>query len=198
MNIYGLKAHYPEVTLPLAGWHQQVNAACAVAAAEVLAEREPALGPRAIRDGLAATAWPGRFEVFAGQPAVVLDAAHNPAAAAALRDTLVAHFPERRIVLVFGILTDKDWAGVTAALAPVVDAVVVTRPPANRAGDWERVAVEVRKYCAEVYTEAGNRVAVDHARNLAGAEGVVVITGSIYLIGAVRPHLVQSLRLEKP
>ncbi|MBE0467379.1 MAG: hypothetical protein IBX71_09190 [Candidatus Desulforudis sp.] len=122
-------------------------------------------------------------------PAVVLDAAHNPAAAAALRDTLATYFPDRELILVLGILADKDRAGVTAALAPGARAVVVTRPPADRAGDWGQVAVEARRHCSEVYTEPYNQAALERARQLAGVDGVVVVTGSIYLVGALRPSL---------
>lgn len=189
LDIYGRRAVYRGLMLPLAGRHQQVNAACAVAAAEVLGEHVPSLGSRAIRDGLAAVSWPGRFEVLEGRPTVVLDAAHNPAAAAALRDTLAARFPGREIVLVLGILGDKDRAGMAAALAPAARAVVVTRPPSERAGDWEWVAVEAGRYCTRVETVPDCRAAFDCARELAGAGGVVVITGSIYLVGALRPTL---------
>ena len=189
LNIYGLKSIYREVVLPLAGRHQQVNAACAVAAAELLAERVPALGPEAIRAGLAAVRWPGRFEIYPGAPPVVLDAAHNPAAAAALRDTLVARYPGCRPVLVLAILGDKDRAGVTAELAPLAEAVVVTRPPADRAGDWEQVAAAARRHCARVLVEPDNLRALERARKLAGAAGLVVVTGSIYLVGSVRPSL---------
>ncbi|MEW6458245.1 MAG: folylpolyglutamate synthase/dihydrofolate synthase family protein [Bacillota bacterium] len=186
LDIYGRRAVYRGLALPLAGRHQQVNAACAVAAAEVLGEHAPSLGPSAIREGLAAVNWPGRFEVLAGRPTVVLDAAHNPAAAVVLRDTLVARFPGREIILVLGVLGDKDRAGIAAVLAPAARAVVVTRPPSERAGDWERVAVEAGKHCARVETVPDCRAALTRAQILAGAGGVVVVTGSIYLIGALR------------
>lgn len=189
MDIYGRSAVYEGLTLPLAGRHQQVNAACAAAAAEVLGKRAPALDTHAIREGLAAVHWPGRFEVLDGRPTVVLDAAHNPAAAAALRDTLAERFSSRDIVLVLGVLADKDWAGIAAVLAPAASAVVVTRPPSERAGDWERMAVEAGKYCARVETEPDGLAALSRARTLAGAGGIVVVTGSIYLVGALRPAI---------
>lgn len=189
LNIHGRKDRYSGIRLPLSGKHQQVNVACAVAAAELLGERFPVVDSEAIRNGLAAVAWPGRFEVLPGRPAVVLDAAHNPAAAAALRDTLTAYFPDRTVVLVLGILEDKDRAGMTAALVPSAQAVVVTRPPSARAGAWEMVGVEASRYCNQVYTIADLQAAVDCARKLAGPEGIVVVTGSIYLIGAVRSFL---------
>jgi dihydrofolate synthase/folylpolyglutamate synthase len=189
LNIYGLKARYPNVLLPLFGRHQQVNAACAVATAELLSEWVPRLGRGAIHRGLAAVRWPGRFEIFTGAPVVVLDAAHNPAAAAALRDTLIAQFPDREMVLVLGVLGDKDRVGVTAELAPLAAVVVVTRPPAERAGDWEQVAAAARYYSDRVLVEPDNRSALECARRLAGPNGVVVVTGSIYLVGSLRPYV---------
>jgi len=187
LDIRGRRAVYRGLALPLAGRHQQVNAACAVAAAEVVGELVPSLGPGAIHEGLAAVRWPGRFEVLDGRPAVVLDAAHNPAAAGALRDTLTARFPGREIVMVLGVLGDKDRAGIAAALAPAARAVVVTRPPSERAVDWERVSVEAARHCAHVETEPDCFAALGRARAIAGVGAVVVVTGSVYLIGALRP-----------
>lgn len=187
LDICGRRAVYRGLALPLAGRHQQVNAACAVAAAEVVGELVPSLGPGAIHEGLAAVRWPGRFEVLDGRPTVVLDAAHNPAAAGALRNTLAARFPGRDIVMVLGVLGDKDRAGIAAALAPAALAVVVTRPPSERAVDWERVSVEAARHCAHVETEPDCLAALGRARAIAGVGGVVVVTGSVYLIGALRP-----------
>jgi dihydrofolate synthase/folylpolyglutamate synthase len=92
-------------------------------------------------------------------------------------------------VLVLGVLGDKDRVGVTAELAPLAAVVVVTRPPAERAGDWEQVAAAARYYSDRVLVEPDNRSALECARRLAGPNGVVVVTGSIYLVGSLRPYV---------
>lgn len=172
--------------IQLAGRHQQENAACAVAAARLLAARGWNIGETAIREGLAATIWPGRLELVREKPAVILDGAHNAAGAAALRQALTEYFSGRRIILVIGMLADKERAAAVATLCPLAAAVVVTRPPGARAANWREVATLARRHVPVVYAVEEVPTAVTQALRLAGPEDVVVITGSLYLIGAAR------------
>jgi dihydrofolate synthase/folylpolyglutamate synthase len=173
--------------LALLGRHQAANAALAVMAAQVLSGREERLTPAAISAGLAAARWPGRFEVFPGQPTVVIDGAHNPDGAAALRAALDEVFPGQAVVFLMGILADKDIAGITGALVRPVDSVIAVRPQSDRAADPQQVTAGLA--AARVETAASIAAGLERARALAGPAGLVCVAGSLYLIGAVRPEL---------
>ncbi len=172
----------------LLGRHQAENAAAAIMAALVLADADGRVTLAAIRDGLAAVRWPGRFEVVAGRPAVVIDGAHNPAGAAVLRATLDEVFPGRAVAFVLGILADKDIAGITAALVRPADGVVAVKPLSERAAEPAAVLAGV----AAGRTAAAGAVAeaVDLARSMAGPDGVVCVAGSLYLVGPAREYVV--------
>lgn len=180
---------------PLLGRHQARNAALAVAAVDALGAAGAL--PRPVPDGAVrrgvAEAWlPGRLEVVGHRPWVVLDAAHNPAAAAALRRALVEVFRPHydRLVLVVGILADKDRPGILRRLTPLADQLVVTRPPfPERAGDPADTLEMARPYLrgeAEATLEPEPEEALGRALSLAGPEDLVCVTGSVYLVGLLR------------
>lgn len=173
-------------SLALLGRHQAENAAVAIMAAMTLAGEEGRVNVDAIRAGLAAAAWPGRFEVAPGRPTLVIDGAHNPAGAAVLRATLDEVFPGRPVAFVLGILGDKDVAGITGALVRAVDTVVAVKPESERAAEPSRVLAGL----AAQRTEAAATVAagIDRARELAGPPGLVCVAGSLYLVGAARRY----------
>lgn len=171
-------------TVPLLGRHQAENAALAVMAALTLAEKDGRITLDAVRAGLAATRWPGRFEVFDGRPPVIVDGAHNPDGAAVLRATLDEVFPGRDVVFVLGILADKDIAGITGALVRSGDSVVAVRPLSERAASPEAVLAGLAAWHAE--TADNVAAALARARELAGADGLVCAAGSLYLVGPAR------------
>jgi dihydrofolate synthase/folylpolyglutamate synthase len=184
------------IDLPLHGGHQAVNAACALAA--VQAYRHAPLDPSVVRAGFARVRSPGRLELFShdGVP-VLLDGAHNPAAAETLAQSLrevgvpgtVASGDGRR-VLVLGIMTDKDIPAMVRILGSAADEVVVTTPNSPRAattaqlGDACRDAGLTVAACVED-VGAAVRVAADRA----GPHGMVVVTGSLYTVGDARAAL---------
>lgn len=166
------------------GAFQRRNATLALAAAEVLIGEEFDRG-----SALAAVARvqvPGRLEVLGKAPLVVRDAAHNPESAA----TLAAELPTlvgfaRPIVGVIAVLADKDVAGVLAALAPSLDVVVATDSGSDRALPAAALAEAARAAGVEAVVESDPAVALERARARAGAEGAVVITGSLTLLAAL-------------
>ncbi|MDR3565330.1 MAG: bifunctional folylpolyglutamate synthase/dihydrofolate synthase [Negativicutes bacterium] len=170
--------------LNLLGRHQAQNAALAVMTALVLAEWEPRITLPVIDDALAAVRWPGRFEVVNEHPVVVVDGAHNPDGAEALRATLDEIFPGKEIAFLLGILADKDIAGITAALIRAEDAAIIVRPQSDRAADPEVVARTLTT--ARVGTAASIEDGYAKARLAAGPDGVICVAGSLYLIGAAR------------
>jgi len=173
-----------EFTLNLLGRHQAENCALAVMAARVLAEQEPRITVFAMREALAAVVWPGRFEVVADRPAVVLDGAHNPDGARALRATLDDIYPGKEVVFLLGILADKDVSGIIRSLIRAKDAAIVVRPDSQRAADPQTVARLLEARLVE--TAASIEEGYARARLIAGPDGVVCIAGSLYLIGAAR------------
>ncbi len=184
-------ASLPELPA-LRGRHQRANAALARAAVE--AYLGAPLDDALVRTALSGITVPGRFEVFDGAPDVVLDGAHNPAAAAALRATLDEAYPRGYPrVLVCGALTGRDLSVFLRALGladAAFDAVVMTAPPSPRAlppGTAAGIAADLSG--APVRAAADVRTALDVATELAGREGVVLVTGSLYLIDPARRHL---------
>jgi dihydrofolate synthase/folylpolyglutamate synthase len=188
-SLQGPWGSYGRLRLPLVGAHQLTNAATAVAAVEVLGERGFASGKEAIREGLAALQWPARVEVIHERPYVVLDVAHNPASISALRQTLEAMFPRRRIILVFGMVATHDHRASTSLIAPLADVVIVTTPQHAKPLPATVLAEEVARYVTRVEVVDDRHAAVDRALALAGDEDVVVITGSFFLVGDMRDAL---------
>src|SRR5205814_2659818 len=123
-DMHGPAVAYERLRVPLAGAHQAANAATAVAALSALASRYANVRAAAIRRGLAATRWPGRLQVAARDPLVLLDAAHNRESAAALAAALARLYPAQAFVLVVAIFRDKDGGAVLAPLPPLASRVV--------------------------------------------------------------------------
>ncbi|MBC7340284.1 MAG: bifunctional folylpolyglutamate synthase/dihydrofolate synthase [Firmicutes bacterium] len=175
--------------IPLVGRHQQSNTACAVTALEV---GVPGLPERTVREGVAGCRWPGRLEVLAESPLVVIDAAHNPDGAAALRQALDL-FPRRRLVMVLGVLKDKNAEAMVPLLAPLADLLVATTPVGPRAGAPERIADLARPLSREVAVEPDLADALEVALGAAAPGDMVLVAGSIYLVGPARALLRQRL-----
>jgi len=190
LAIYGRRQRYENLRLSLWGRHQRTNAACAVAALEVLDEKGWVVREEHVRNGLAALAWAGRFEVVPGQPDIVMDGAHNPSGAAALAEAVASRFPGKKAVVVLGILDDKAREEMVRSLAKIAGGVVVTRPPGPRAARWGDVARVVGDLGLPVAAIEDVNGALDIARKLSGPDGLIVVTGSLYLVGRVREILV--------
>lgn len=193
LDIYGRRREYSNVFLPLMGRHQQVNAAAAVAAVEVLEDRGLVEPGYPVERGIAGTRWPARLEIVKRGPTVIIDAAHNYDGAVSLRGAIDEYFPDKRVVLVLGMLGDKERSKVVAELAPAAASVVVTRPNSPRAGDWQLLAEEARKYVSRVETIESISEAVRTGTAMAGPEDLVVVTGSFYMVAEAREMFVTGL-----
>lgn len=192
MDYRGRSWDWAALRVGLAGRHQLVNAACALAALEVIAAEGFRLPEEAVRRGLAGVRWPGRLEVVRRRPLLLLDGAHNPAGARALRSALEELLPGRRIILVSGMLADKDAAGALAEMAAPAAEVVATRPDSPRALPPDELALLVPGGGAggrPVHVVPDPIEAVALALERAGPEGAVCVAGSLYLVGRVRAGL---------
>jgi dihydrofolate synthase/folylpolyglutamate synthase len=172
-----------DLELALLGTFQPENALLAVAAAHALGVGEPA-----VRAGLAAVQWPGRFHVIGTGPRLVLDGAHNVGGARALAASLATYFPDARPTLVMGIHADKDVAGILAVLAPLAGRLIVTAAANPRAASPAMLARHVPAGAPAAEIAATVREALD--RVLAPPRpAVACVTGSLSLIGEALGHL---------
>ena len=188
-HLRGLAGDYRDLFIPLLGAHQLPNAALAVGCAELLAGRGFHITGEHIRQGLARTRWPARLELVPGAPDILLDIAHNHAGANSLREALAEYFPDRAPVLVIGMLDDKEWTKVVDELAPLAASLVVTRPDSPRAANWRRLAEYAGKYRETAAVEEIGQ-ALARAIELAGPQGLVVVTGSLYMVAHARSLVV--------
>ncbi len=183
--------HFSEVPIPLHGAHQGENAAAAVAAAQGFLQTT--LDPEVVSAAFATVKVPGRLEVMRRHPLVVLDGAHNPAGAAAAGRALVEDFAAaERVIVVMGCLRGRDPGQLLAGLgAERVDLVVACRPPSPRAQEPGEVvaAAHAMGIAAEACDTTSE--ALETALALAGRDDLVLVTGSLYVVGAARTALSQ-------
>jgi dihydrofolate synthase / folylpolyglutamate synthase len=177
------------VETSLVGRHQLRNVALAIATAVELKEQSfGGITAKSIEKGIRETHWPGRFQVMAarpGWPEMVIDVAHNPAGAWALRSVLSERYEDRPLIFVFGAMRDKAISEMTEILFPLAERVIATRPENPRAASPEEIQDAAARTGVEVEAIAEVERALDRARLLAKDGAVVVITGSIYLVGEV-------------
>ena len=229
-QVVGIYSYYPSLTIPLIGDHQIENASTAMAAVEALGMSGIFIPPEAVKEGLAKTSWPGRFEIVRKSPLIILDGAHNPAAAKVLKETLVnlSHRnsfsislpPEGNyrslspggregslptagrgegvnLILILGILNDKDISGIVKELVPLAREVVVTRPQTERAMEPDDLAREVRRYTPNVTVRRRVKNALSYALKQASTEDTILLAGSIYLVGEARKQVNKDTNLDR-
>lgn len=185
-----------EIVSPLVGRHQLRNLALAITAAEELAAQGFRITPQSIARGTRQTSWPGRFQRFmatAHRHEVILDVAHNPAGALALRAALAEQLGQRPLVLLFGAMADKDVNQIAQILWPRMAHVVLTRTANNpRAADVADLAALAHSlgvpHSLSATVPEGMDLAIAQALEL-GPESVIVIAGSIYVAGEAVPFL---------
>ncbi len=195
LSLRGLRGEYDEVFLPLYGAHQAQNAALALAAVEALAGEDP-LDAELVREAFAQVTSPGRLEIIRRSPTIVLDAAHNPHGAVALAEALEDSFTFNPLVAVVGVMADKDYEGMLAALEPVVNQIVCTQNSTPRAMPAEELAQVAEGIFGVDRVHLAPRLddAIDRAAGLADSEGVygsggVLVTGSVITVGEARSLL---------
>jgi dihydrofolate synthase/folylpolyglutamate synthase len=186
VSVDGLYGSYQNLLLPLRGRHQIRNLAVAVAAAESWMEK--GLDVDRLRDGMAAVSVPGRMELvdYDSIP-ILLDGAHNPEACSVLAKSLSEEFGESKWVAVLGVMGDKDLEPMIGGLAPYLEAVVASRADSSRAMKPAEISRRIRAVCDLPVVECDDpSQAVGMASRMAGANGRVLVTGSLYLVGEVR------------
>ena len=177
-----------DLVLSLNGKHQLRNASISL---KIVEEVENELEEVSVRRGLMNVKNPGRFEVFKRDgKTIVLDGAHNPAGAKALVESLKIYFPEGRMIGVIGILDDKDRESMMNHFKDVLGKVIITRPKSERAKDMEELIEIAKKYIQEVSFIEEPLEALERA--FEEEEDVIVVAGSLYLIGEIEEYLVKG------
>lgn len=180
-------------TLHLLGKHQIENAAVAVMAAKLIHNLDDRITNKTIDDALSLVSWPARFErVEMGHQKIIIDGAHNPAGMTALRESLDLYYPAEERVLLLGILKDKDIDTMLDILLRPNDTVVVTVPHSDRASDPQLLAGKVAAHVQHVEAIADNDEAMNRALELANGEKLLVMAGSLYLVGELRKMLLDK------
>lgn len=182
-TIKGLRKVYKNLRLGLLGEHQAANAALAVGLVEALSFYGFNIGGQAIRKGLNNTIWPGRCEVFGKNPLVVLDGAQNLASAATLKSALRNNFKYKKLILVLGISDDKDVPGICKTLEPLADQIILTCANTIRAMNPKELAQYFKQ---KVYLTPGVKEAKLLAKQLARKEDLILVTGSLFVVGEFR------------
>ncbi|MCX6395544.1 MAG: bifunctional folylpolyglutamate synthase/dihydrofolate synthase [Propionibacteriales bacterium] len=197
LSIQGLRGTYDDVFLPLYGAHQAQNAALALAAVEAFVGGDEPLSEEAVKDAFAEVTSPGRLEIVRRSPTIVLDAAHNPHGATALVEALEDSFTFSPLIGVLGVMADKDYEGVLAALEPVLAHVVCTQNSTARSMSASALAEVARGIFGNdrVSVQPELASAIDEAAALAEVGGVfgeglgsggVLVTGSVITVGEAR------------
>jgi dihydrofolate synthase/folylpolyglutamate synthase len=181
------------VDSPLVGRHQLRNLALAIAAAEELHNQGmERITPATIEQGIRDTKWPGRFQVIpatTNNPEYVFDVAHNPAGAWALRSTLSAVYQNsdkaRNLTLIFGVMRDKAVQEITEILFPIAERVIVTHANNPRSATPNEIQQAASRIAESTNIEEAPDVvsALNRAREVTGIGGLIVVTGSIYIVG---------------
>jgi dihydrofolate synthase/folylpolyglutamate synthase len=182
----GLGVQYDGLTCALEGRHQLDNAACALALLGAAAPQGITVAAEAVRAGLRAVNWAGRLEVVDRRPTILLDGAHNPAAVKALADYLACgdrSYRSHPIVLVLGMMRDKDHRGFFEPLKGLVDEVVLTQADLPRAATALELQASLEDLLPRPHVVPSPGDAMALAKQLATPDGLVCVTGSLMLVG---------------
>lgn len=177
---------WESLSLPLAGRYQLNNAAVVLTAVEVLKNRGWALPDAAVREGLAKTRWPARFELLRRDPVFLVDGGHNPHGVHATAESLARLFPGKKIYFVVGVMADKDVESILGIVVPMAAKFFTVKPNNPRAMDAEQLAQRICALGAAAQACGSVQDGVARALETAGQDDVICALGSLYMSGDVR------------
>jgi dihydrofolate synthase/folylpolyglutamate synthase len=194
---YNGDSNYEDLIISLPGRHQVLNAALALKTIEVISQKPlpnvSRLTPDAIRAGLGNIKWQGRLEFISKEPPILIDGAHNPSASAVLAETLRKNFLSQYggLVLIIGIMADKDIRGIMKPLLPLADEIILTAPMYERAAAPQRLAECAAEIgFTNIHLASTVKEAIDRAITLSAKNSeLILITGSFYTIGEAKEML---------
>ncbi len=183
LHYSGLNRQFNGLRLGLKGKFQSRNGALALAAIERLEQKGYKVSSQNIREGLEKSIWPGRMQVVAKNPTIILDGAHNPSAMKALADSIKTGLKFRQMILVIGVMEDKEIGQILRRIVPLSDYIIYTRPVYYRAASPETIMAEGARLgkpgeIVPLLTEA-----IEKAREIADPRDLIVICGSLFTVG---------------
>ena len=179
--------YHSDYEIKLPGEHQIKNTSVAIVAAKLVSKQDDRINELALHVGVANTVWPGRLERIHKNPDIILDGAHNPDGAKALRNALDKYYPGKQVQFVFGMMGDKDMSGVIKTLINQDDVVYTVR--ADEGARAAEAADLAKLVGSNAVAEANLATAYDAAIRGAGTDGVVCVCGSLYLVGEFKKML---------
>lgn len=196
-NVSGLAAEYSQLKTRLLGEHQISNAATAIGVAEALRFFGIIIPSEAIRLGVERTVWAGRMEVVNRRPYIILDGAQNKASANALAKAVKKIFKYKRLILVLGVSKDKDIKGMLTELLPISDSVVLTKSKVvGRAMEPGEIEKSIKEKAGVVLTSNVSE-AVNTAVSLAGPNDLILVTGSLFVVGEARENFIPGVEVRQ-
>ena len=187
-NYEGLNRKLWSIHLNLKGFHQVINAATAFGTMEVLEDLGYRVSTDAMIDGVREVEWPGRLEMVSSSPGVILDGAHNPAGALVLKESLEKEFQFRHLILLIGIMRDKDIQSMLHLLAPLADRIILTRPHTGRATPPLLLKKMLGRSGKKAEIVEDLNEAIERGLSLVEKEDLLCITGSLYTVGEARAY----------
>ncbi|MEE9500415.1 MAG: cyanophycin synthetase, partial [Candidatus Omnitrophota bacterium] len=183
-DVQGMSLDYRHCVSRLLGRHQIINAACAAGIAESLRRRGVKISDESIKKGIEETENPGRCEIIARNPYIILDGAQNRASANALKETIGRNFDYKKLILILGVSKKKDIKGIIEELSSLSDALILTKANIERAEEPRAIARFIKE--KDVILTDSVTEALRRARALASAEDMILVAGSFFVIGEVK------------
>jgi dihydrofolate synthase/folylpolyglutamate synthase len=184
----GLNRKLWSIHLNLKGYHQILNATTALGTMEVLEDLGYRVSTDAMIDGLREVDWPGRLEMVSSSPRVILDGAHNPAGVLAIQESLEKEFQYQHLILLIGIMKDKDIQSMLHLLAPLADHIILTRPQTDRAASPDLLKKLLGRNGKKAEVIENLKEAIEKGLSLTQKEDLLCITGSLYTVGEARAY----------
>jgi len=183
ITYYGSNRRLKDLELGLLGTYQHRNAALALSVIELLERRGLRVSEEHIREGLKSAHWPGRLQVVSREPLLILDGAHNPGAIRSLSSSIRGGFRYKRLILVLGVMADKDVRNILRGIVPIADYVLFTRPEYYRAAEPETLMQEASSLGKPGEIQPTLAKALRKAKHMADREDLILVTGSLFTVG---------------
>jgi dihydrofolate synthase/folylpolyglutamate synthase len=184
----GLNRKLWGIHLNLKGFHQVINATTALGAMEVLEDLGYRVSTHAMIDGLKEVDWPGRLEIVSSSPRVILDGAHNPSGVLVLKESLEKEFQYQNLILLIGIMKDKDIPSMLHLLAPLAHHIILTKPHTDRAAPPSLLKKALGQNGKKAEISEDLREAIERGLSLTQKDDLLCITGSLYTVGEARAY----------
>lgn len=182
-DVKGPHGHFQNLFIPLLGEHQVRNALVAIAICEALSEKKIFVSKEAVQKGLAAVQWPGRFQIVSENPTLIVDGAQDGASASVVKETYSDLFKDRPLYLILGISANKEIEAICKMLCPLAEVVIVTQADSVRALGVESLKRYAFPYSKRLESRSSLQEALLLAHSQLPSDGVILVTGSLYLVG---------------